>query len=117
MSSNRPLVPRLEYQYHLWLGATEVIRFNGNKHRTYFAIEDDDTHDLHMWVGDNPDPNIGIWWSITNETIFFEYGVYGPLWFAETGGSGGDMKTLSSLIEEPDIIEIPFLNYTPPPSL
>ena len=116
MSSNRPLVPRIEFQYFSWAGATEVLKFGTNKHRTYFALEDDDTHDLHMWVGENPDPNLGIWWSISNETAFFEYGVYGPLWFAEPGGAGGDMKVISSLVETPEILDFPSLVFNPPPS-
>ena len=100
MSANRPLVPRIQSFYFSW-GVDNMLVFPADKHRTYFAVEDDDQHDLMMWVGDDPPSNTDEWWSIANSHVFFEYGVHGPIYFQEPGGAGGDVKIISTLPEEP----------------
>ena len=100
MSSNRPTVPRIQSHYFSWTAGNMLV-FPADKHRTYFAIEDDDAHNLHMWVGDNPPADISQWWSIAQEHVFFEHGVFGPIHFMEPGGGGDDMKLISNLIEKP----------------
>ena len=107
MSSNRPSVPRIQSHYFDWPESTDMLVFPADKHRTYFAIEDDDAHDLHMWVGDNPPADVSQWWSISNEHVFFEHGVFGPIHFTEPGGGGGDLKLISNLIEQPTIEDLP----------
>ena len=108
-AGGRPVVPHVQSYYFTWDADTEMLMFPADKHRTYLAIEDDDTHDLLMWVGNNPPADLSQWWSIAQTHVFFEYGVYGPIYLAEpiTGQGDGDAKILSNLAEEPTAEALP----------
>ena len=94
-----PVVPRLQSYYFEW-DVGDVLVFPADKHRTYFAIEDDDQHDIHIWIGDDPPSDTAQWWSVAQAQLHFLHGIYGPIYFAEAG-QAGDVKIISNLKEEP----------------
>ena len=84
------------------------IRLAEDRHRTFFAIQDREVTDIHIWVGANPSANTDEWFSIGGtdqiDIMYLPKGVYGPIYIAESGGGAGEVSILSSITEVAETI-------------
>ena len=93
------------------LESDEMARFPADKHRTFFAAQDDDQWNGFLWIGENPPANVLEWFSFGStadvDTITIERGVYGPIYIAEPNNQGGQVTYLSPLDEQITIEPLP----------
>ena len=108
MSQN--LVPNLNtFAYSVQVGMMMV--FPKDRHRTRFIIQDRDTQNILIWVGNNPSADLNEWLSLGGsqepDTFDFRTGIAGPVYVTDDAGETGNFSVVSPLEEAPTVEPVP----------